>query len=90
MEKQLYKYNNKAIARKAYNAGQEIIALPCKMQPHPVTIQHWGLELSQADLIGMHTHDFDNRINRFTAQMCNYEIGNYCYYYTYVEGEQNA
>ena len=86
--KQLYKYNNKTVARKAFEAGETIIIVPNKTSPNNC----WGIDLKiQKDMIANNianqtfgSQGFDFTIDRYTQYNCNYESGYYVSYYVEV------
>jgi len=85
MYKNLYKYNNINVARKAYNEGEKIIMVANKVNPNNA----WGLEheMHKDDFKqegGLHSSDFDIRVNNFKYYNCNYESGYYCSFYVDV------
>ena len=85
----LYKYNNKRLARKAYNDGETILVYTNKVSPTNMWIGAY--EINKADeLGGLVSHDFDTRINSFEFHNCNYENGYYSSFYVEVnKGKQD-
>ena len=70
--KRLYKRK----ARQAYEAGQTVTVVPCRMYP----VGGWGMALpiTKADFPD---ESFDNRINNFAFYNCCYETGYYPAFY---------
>ena len=82
----LYKYNNKRIARKAYNDGETIILYANKVAPNGVWIS--GYEMNKEDIKnkgGITSSDFDTVVNNFEYYNCNYEVGYYTSFYVDVK-----
>lgn len=66
---------NKTTARKLYNAGREIIAIPCKCRPGGAWLT--GVTLSK-DATG---REFDALINEFEFYNCIPGLGRYAAFY---------
>jgi len=84
--KRLYKYNNKRIARKAYNDGETIILYANKVEPNGVWIS--GYEMNKEDIknrCGITSSDFDTVVNEFECYNCDYEMGYYTSFYVDVK-----
>ena len=69
---------SKAMARKLYEEGVDILFIPCNLRPD----SPWGLGIwNSADIWG-NTETFDSLVNSFEIyNCCNTETGNYCAYY---------
>ena len=76
--KTLYKYNNKKIARKAYNDGETILVYTSNVIPNNMWIGAYTI--NKLDGIATST-DFDTRINSFEFHNCNNENGYYSKFY---------
>ena len=75
----LYKYNNKNIARKAYNDGETVLVYANKIRPNNVWIEAHVMHKDDGN-----STDFDTRINHFEYHNCNYTNGYYSSFYVEV------
>lgn len=81
----LHKYNNKAIARKAYNAGETIILYANKVRPNNMWIQGHEISIeSIKEAGGIASTDFDTIVNTFEYYNCRFETGYYTSFYVNV------
>ena len=74
----LYKYNNKKIAKKAYEAGETIILYANKVRPDNMWIAGYEINISH------NPDDFDVLLANFEVYNCNYENGYYTSFYVEV------
>ena len=86
MKTELYKLNNKTIARKMFNDGQEIQLYTNKVRPGNMWISPY---VTSKQLIkeagGLKSTDFDVMLNHFEYYNCNNENGYYTSFYVNVE-----
>jgi len=89
MKTELYKLNNKAIARKMFNDGQKIKLYANKVNPHNIWIDAFEIQKDEiANSVINQTFDaqgFDFIVDRFEVYNCNYETGYYTAFYVDVE-----
>ncbi len=78
----LYKYNNKSIARKAYNEGETVQLLANKLVLGDLWVDTF--EISKENTNGLISSDFDTRVNNFEYHNCNFEMGYYTSFYVEV------
>ena len=84
----LYKYNNKAVARRAYIAGETIKLYANKVRPNNMWIEPVTINIADGvngDIQGYQSTDFDTRINHFEHYNCSFETGYYTSFYVDVE-----
>ena len=82
--KNLYKYNNKTVARKAYNDGETILVQTNKVSPHSVWMTPYAINKNDDMMYNFASTDFDTRVNSFEFHNCNYETGYYSSFYVDV------
>lgn len=66
---------NKAQARKLFNAGRDVVAIPCKMDP---CNQFWAMGAVLNQDMGT---DFDKACNQLEYYNCSSETGRYLAFY---------
>ena len=79
----LHKYNNKTVARKAYNEGETVLLQPCQVAPNNGWVVPMPIHKDDQD--GIKSSDFDTRVNHFEAYNCTYETGYYTSFYVEVK-----
>lgn len=67
---------NKRIARKLWDAGYEILFIPCKLRPDSM----WGLGVTTSKLF-WGNNSFDEYVRSCEYYNCNGETGRYLSYY---------
>lgn len=77
------KYNGKEYtriskpeAKKRYERGEEVYALPCKLNPEGMYFNPIGLQIDEEN-----GATFDGVVNAATYYNCNYETGYYLAFY---------
>lgn len=70
---------SKAAAKKLYEAGTEVYAAPCKMNPESVWFSPFGFQIDEEN-----GADFQNVVNACTYYQCSYETGRYLAFYKEV------
>ena len=86
-----YKRVNKALARKMFNSGCEILLLPCKVRDDvvnggnpwikPITISIFNSEFEE--------NKFDRSVIRYEHYNCNAEVGYYSHYFVSEQDFEN-
>ena len=67
---------SKAAARKMYESGAEVFALPCKLNPEGLYFKPFGFQKDEES-----GALFDSVVNAATFYQCNYECGYYLAFY---------
>ena len=78
-----YKRISKAAARKAYDNGETLRIVPCKVAP----VNAWGIGFDERKAEGSaeYVGRFDSLVNGITWYNCNAETGYYLAYYIKAE-----
>ena len=72
---------DKRVARRLYNAGEDIWLCPCNMKPS----HSWGMAcLENKDFVGNKNHTFEEVVKWYEWYNCNTETGRYVAFYVKV------
>ena len=73
-----YRRINKSVARRLYNAGEDVLFCPCKMRP----LSTWGLGIIEnKDNWGNKDIPFDTLVDNYIWYNCGNETGKYVAFY---------
>ena len=67
---------NKAVARKAFNNGEVVHIVPCKVNPDSMWFRDSMIVVNK-----LRTPDFDSIVSKFEYYNCNYGMGKRAAYY---------
>lgn len=84
-----YRRISKPAARKAYQAGETVYIIPCKMRPDNMYMPAMAISCKPSQdkstvEIPSCAATFDSRVNAFEYYNCSPETGNYTAFYTLV------
>lgn len=76
-----YRRIDKRVARRLYDAGEDVLFIPCNMRPDNM----WGLGIVENKYLLGQEETFDKLVNAYTWYNCNNETGRYIAFYKEVK-----
>lgn len=76
-----YRRIDKRVARRLYDAGEDVLFIPCNMRPDNM----WGLGIVENKYLLGQEETFDKLVNAYTWYNCTNETGRYVAFYVDVK-----